>query len=574
MALIFGISRLGEKEYISVLFHLSNLVLCTTVCYITSLGISAVLRYHYMRNLEDQLANNGNQNKMVHWNSFISPITTKNPLHMYNVYTRMNYICYSFSTVCPILFCVVITSFQYFSIEKKSVFDHFGIVALSFVLFLSIAVYFISSVKAQTMYQKAIEISLIKREERLKDKNKQLKNTLSKSSMEMRNILRIVVYFVYPKKKDAQKLILLMIGFLTGSFFDKGNYLLTKDNLKSMLIVCFVIDFLVYQARYQWNDIRGVKEDQNEQKHNRLPVEIMGNYPAIIISFILLTIRVCAAFFVTLHLKDETKTVLFVSLIIILVCTLLYEISRSFKNVFLTFLTVSFGYAIRFGIGMWCANPQIWSEGFESYDKYMVRLVIIGLLLSYALLGEYSVDLSWIQEALFQKETGRNLNRVHYIYLFEKFRCHHMNESVIKRELIKEKGKIYDLWNATYIGSMVLLAGISCFLNARILLLELLIIICSILICVGSRKGIKAYTGILYVLGLIGTLYSTYNYKLFPLNSYIFMTQCVFTAIYIFLRFFFNPDFDFTVCCKKLVVQVFILLIGKETYLFLRDSSK
>ena len=194
---------------------------------------------------------------------------------------------------------------------------------------------------------------------------------------------------------------------------------MTKDNLKSMLIVCFVIDFLVYQDRYQWNDIRGVKEDQNEQKHNRLPVEIMGNYPAIIISFILLTIRVCAAFFVTLHLKDETKTVLFVSLIIILVCTLLYEISRSFKNVFLTFLTVSFGYAIRFGIGMWCANPQIWSVGFESYDKYMVRLVIIGLLLSYALLGEYSVDLSWIQEALFQKETGRNLNRVHYIYLFE-----------------------------------------------------------------------------------------------------------------------------------------------------------
>lgn len=58
----------------------------------------------------------------------------------------------------------------------------------------------------------------------MKDKNKQLKNTLSKSSMEMRNILRIVVYFVYPKKKDAQKLILLMIGFLTGSFFDKGNY--------------------------------------------------------------------------------------------------------------------------------------------------------------------------------------------------------------------------------------------------------------------------------------------------------------------------------------------------------------
>lgn len=53
LALIFGVSSFGK--YRSFLFLLSNLILCTTISYIASLGVNAVLRYHYMRDLEDKL---------------------------------------------------------------------------------------------------------------------------------------------------------------------------------------------------------------------------------------------------------------------------------------------------------------------------------------------------------------------------------------------------------------------------------------------------------------------------------------------------------------------------------------
>lgn len=281
LALIFGISSF-QKKYVNILFHMSNLVLCTTICYITSLGISAVLRYHYIRNLEDELAKIGGEHhkRIIHWNSFSSSITTKNPLHMYNIYTKMNYACYSISTVCPILFCVVITSFQYFSINEKCIFDVGGIITLSLVMFLAVVVYFVSSVKAPTMYKKAIEISSREQEKRCKHSEM---NTLSdgENRIELGNILKVMVYFIYPKKKDAQKMILVLFGFLTGSFLKRGTYLLTRDDLSNMLIICFVVEFLIYQARYQWNDIRGVEEDQSEQKSNRLPVKILGKYAAI-----------------------------------------------------------------------------------------------------------------------------------------------------------------------------------------------------------------------------------------------------------------------------------------------------
>ena len=39
-------------------------------------------------------------------------------------------------------------------------------------------------------------------------------------------------------------------------------------------------------------------------------------------------------------------------------------------------------------------------------------------------------------------------------------------------------------------------------------------------------------------------------------------------------QIFLNPDFDFTVCCKYLAIQLFILFIGKETYSYLQDGSK
>ena len=168
LALIFGVSSFGK--YRSFLFLLSNLILCTTISYIASLGGNAVLRYHYMRDLEDKLFKmptvNNHKRGIIHWNSFASAITTRNPKHLYNKYTVMNYLCYSLATVCPIMFCICITVFQYKLIEKKSYFDKLEIVFLFVFMISAIIIYFISSLRAPVIYEEAMKVSLKKRRER------------------------------------------------------------------------------------------------------------------------------------------------------------------------------------------------------------------------------------------------------------------------------------------------------------------------------------------------------------------------------------------------------------------------
>lgn len=79
LTLIYG-ANLIPKEIIpqQMLFHLSNLVFCAAVGFITALGISNVLRYHYIQNIEDRLyclVSNSlvEEEPIIHWMSFSAP---------------------------------------------------------------------------------------------------------------------------------------------------------------------------------------------------------------------------------------------------------------------------------------------------------------------------------------------------------------------------------------------------------------------------------------------------------------------------------------------------------------------
>lgn len=573
LTLIFGITSF-EKVSNRLLFHLSNLVLCTTFGYITSLGISAVLRYHYMRNLEDMLFKANEASKIVHWNSFSSSITTRNPKHMYNIYTKMHYLSYSLAAVCPILFCIVITLFQFFSIKYKNIIDNLGILFLLFFLSLCMFIYFISSIRARLIYKKAMEISLREQSKRI---NEIIMSNINISENEnnkirIKDILKVTGYFIYPKKKDIQKLFLLIIGFLTGCFLKNDTYQLNILELKNMLIVCFVIDCLLYQARYQWNDIRGVKEDTDTKKTDRLPISILGKHRAIIISSVILIIKIIAAFSITLHFKNKLGIILLTFMVIIILCAVMYEIARSLKKGFLIFFFVSFGYAIRFSVGLWSAYPEIWNEGFRFCNITTSRLIIISLIISYALLGEYSVVLSWLQEALFQNIKGIDIKKDHYKYLFEKLKKNCKWKNNKKNLSLKQRGKLVTIWNVPYIISIVLLGlmGLITNFDLTILFLEFIVIIFSGIISTSGTKNMKLYISVLIGIYIIKVSYSLCGFKLFLL--YIYITQFIFTFIYLFLRFIFKPDFDFITSCKNVVVHLLILFIGKETYLFLKSD--
>lgn len=573
LTLIFGVSSF--VEHFSFLFHLSNFALCATFGYITSLGISAVLRYHYIRNLEDKLLKENEKDNIVHWNCFASSITTRNPKHINNIYTRIHYLSYSIAAICPIIFCVVITFYQYFLIENKNIIDNLGIVFLSFFLLLCLVFYFIISINARLIYEKALEISVREQNKRIKKKIILNLNKFEDKNNEIgtMDILKALGYFIYPKKKDLQKLFLLIIGFLTGTFLKNNTYQLNIYELKNMFLVCLIIDFLLYQARYQWNDIRGVKEDIAAGKTDRLPVKILGKYPSIIISSVILLIKVIVALLIAVHIENDMRVALFVSSIIIIFCAFVYEFVRSKKNEFWTFVFVSFGYGIRFCVGIWSAYPNIWSEGLGLYGIKLSYFIIITLIISYTLLGEYSVALSWIHEALFQKSNGIQITKKHYIYLYKQLAIYCKDENSINTLSLKQGGNLYDLWTLSYIVSIFLLGLIGLIINFNfaMLILGLLTIIFSVMISTSGIKDMKWNIGILIGIYLIEFLYSVFTFNWFLL--YIFVTQFMFSCIYLFLRFLFKPDFDFVIYCKNILIKFFIIFIGKEAYSFLDYES-
>lgn len=560
LALIFGVSSFGK--YRSFLFLLSNLILCTTISYIASLGGNAVLRYHYMRDLEDKLFKmptvNNHKRGIIHWNSFASAITTRNPKHLYNKYTVMNYLCYSLATVCPIMFCICITVFQYKLIEKKSYFDKLEIVFLFVFMISAIIIYFISSLRAPVIYEEAMKVSLKKRRERVGENMITAESPNKKQRK--KGLWNAVGYYIYPKKKDFQKIFLLIVGYFTGYFFKYGNLHIKINNLKELVILCIIVDVLLYQARYQWNDIRGVKTDIDAGKNNRLPVEALGIYPAVVVSAVSLILKVAAAIWGSIYLNNALTPVLIAAIITIIISSILYEAARSVGSVLWTFIIVSFGYAIRFGVGVWCAYPQIWNE--------ISHPIITAWILAYALFGEYSVALAWLQEVLYLKKKGIKTDKIHYEYLYKKFMGN------CQKELsLKGAEKISDLWNLSYISSITILNIILIFVNIKIFIFGLLLIIFSVMVCTGTGKMLKLYISILAGSGVLGMFYSIYSVGLLSLGTYIYITEVVFAGVYLFLRFLFDPDFNFIKCCKNIALWIFVLFVGRETYLYITSES-
>ena len=214
LSVIFGVSSYLKEIDASMaqmrhyLFYLSSLVLILTLSYITALGMRNVLRFHYIRDLEDRLYCI-NRNDMVHWMSFSSPITTRNPLHLKNGYSIFHYLSYAIATVCAISFCLVIQYVQYISIKPHDMVDKAVIFVLGAIAVLDCGAFVIMSVKAQKMFCWAARVSRERRRKRVLG---------GETKLQLKDKIQIFLYYLYPKKKDFQKSFIIGIGFATGIF--------------------------------------------------------------------------------------------------------------------------------------------------------------------------------------------------------------------------------------------------------------------------------------------------------------------------------------------------------------------
>lgn len=612
LTLIFGANYItgnGEGIPQSLLFHLSNFVFCTAIGYITTVGINNVLRYHYLRDLEDKLfllalrsSEKDGKQQLMHWMSLSAPITTKNPRHIKGPYTWMNYLCYTVATVSAIVFCAVITIVQYLSLDEYSTYDQFSIGLLAVFFLLSLMVFFYSSYKAKDIYSFAQRASLKARETRTETQQKQeagsSKNSRPQEDSERqeereedktsqksrKNLFKTVCYFIYPKKKDLQKPILLALGFITGIFLYQDTRPFGTA-LKQFAIVFITMDFLLYQARYQWNDIRGLKQDQ-EAGRRRLPkIGEKNDWQSVAVSMAIMAVRIAALVAVILCFGGEMTVPLLVCAVLIISAAILYEIARTKDMSGLIFFSVSLGYPLRFFAGLWAAHPQIidleivpimvsktavalqqfWNSGQKGMD--IIGPVVILLLLAYAFWGINSVILAWTHEAVAENR----LQKSHHKCLRKRLQKGALSSP--------ENGKLKLPWNWTYIVSMTFLSlNIlictwreqpdkrlwGCFAVLELLTLSLSANIATPVLLFKKRN--KLCLAVFFFAAILKSTTYILCADRYLFYLYIGLTQSLFTTTYFFLRYYFDPNFDFVEVIKKVVVGCFRLIIGKETF--------
>ncbi len=135
-------------------------------------------------------------------------------------------------------------------------------------------------------------------------------------------------YLLLPRPGDLGKAIILPVGFAVGSLLTQAP---SAHSIFRALIVWFALEYLVYQARYQWNDIRGFWSDQLHpdcDARGRLPGPVEQGQAHIRVSARFAAARVLAAV-VLVSVVARFEIVPIASLVAVFAVAAVYEKVRS-----------------------------------------------------------------------------------------------------------------------------------------------------------------------------------------------------------------------------------------------------
>ena len=605
LGVVFALSDKSSDKLAMLI--LNDVIFSTAFAFIITLGIGNVLRYHYIQDLEDRLSilvSPGTDKKeLVHWMSFSSPVTTRNPKHLNSEYSMIHFSCYALATISSIIFSVFITYYQYKRLDAPSRLNEIALIFPAIFMVVSSFIFFYICINAKDMYQYAMANSILKKRDRMRDKRHMKKRDAvfkregreiesnSSEHVECRhsNWLKAAVYFIYPKIKDLQKSSLILFGFAAGVLlFDlRIDMLIIKEYGKRLCLTLIIMDLLLYQARYQWNDIRGLREDITMGKSDRLPVYVLGKRRAVIVSLIILSAKVCIAFFAVMCFGGKIKVPLFICMILLISISVLYEVVRTGRYNEGIFFIVCLGYPLRILAGICAAWPEIchssldiltqaltyiWTYLFQGYnitiykcDIQTSQLLIVFLLIALFFYGGFCVIIPWTCEAL-QQHKDKKILKLHYTYLYEKVQDR-IGQPKEQGEddfyPLRRKGKLIDPWNTCYLFAMLSMSAGFIYLiygrNLGYALFELLLIFFSALLCLASKK----YSLCLMIISLSLCILKTVTCLLFCSGNiwiiYIGIFQIFFLVSYFALRYYFDPNFHML----KLLIKI---IIGKDTY--------
>ena len=150
------------------------------------------------------------------------------------------------------------------------------------------------------------------------------------------------------------------------------------------------MDFCFYQARYHWNDLRGLRYDIDKKKR-RIPVRCLGIFGAIAMTQIVMTAKIILGIIIAYKFCtiEEFKTIM-VFVMFLFIVTSVYEFAKSNKFTKLILFTVCLGYPYRILSGI--ALRLVYENKLEN----MFYIYNIGLICLMMLAYFHMVDLPYI----------------------------------------------------------------------------------------------------------------------------------------------------------------------------------
>lgn len=350
----------------------------------------------------------------------------------------------------------------------------------------------------------------------------------------------------------------------------KINISTIKDNFLKIGVVVIIIEGLIYQARYQFNDIRGLKDDIKTHnvfnKPGKYLVECSNKRIFVLLSFFLIIIKLTLAFWLIIKIGDEMKMPLLICSNFIIFITIFYEVSRSMKWDIPVIILVSLGYLLRILAGLWCAIPNLFENNTQLIELGYSQINIWLLLLSFAAMGGFSVTISWLYEAFYQKRSGEIVKH-HYRYLFESFEerfdKYLQNNDNGFYPLI-ERGKLSDWWNFYFLCSILLCSLNIVIVNERNVICyvcECVLVFSVVRICLSSYNEITflLVVSLICVVAKFIVTILLIDLEIEIATVVLYIHQFLFIILYYYLRCWFNPHFNF-------FKSIFLLFIGKDTF--------
>ena len=207
-------------------------------------------------------------------------------------------------------------------------------------------------------------------------------------------------YLLLPRPEDLIK-VFMIPGFVIG-------YTTSTAPLSAPLLTLswawIVLEFLAYQARYQWNDIRGLSADLSHPHRTgrmRLPVLASSVRSSLIASSGVMLARVLFAIAMAMGAPSGTTEALLAGIGSIFILGLIYEASRSLEFPALTLALVPMGYPLRFAVGYFIGHGWV---------DVNWRVLIAGSLLLY-LWGSSFVGITWALEGADARLRGLSTSR-------------------------------------------------------------------------------------------------------------------------------------------------------------------